>query len=107
MIFLENHDQLANEGLGERLWTRVAPGRLRALTALTLLAPSTPLLFQGQEWNATARFAYFADQGPDLAGVVKAGPAEVLRPVPPYASPQPRHRVPRPGPPPTLPPSPP
>ncbi|HVR02752.1 MAG TPA: malto-oligosyltrehalose trehalohydrolase [Polyangia bacterium] len=97
VIFLENHDQLANEGLGERLWTRVAPGRLRALTALTLLAPSTPLLFQGQEWNATARFAYFADQGPDLAGVVKAGRAEFLRQFPRYASPEARDRFPDPG----------
>jgi maltooligosyltrehalose trehalohydrolase len=95
--FLENHDQLANYGLGERLWTRVAPGRLRALTALTLLAPATPLLFQGQEWNATARFAYFADHDAEHASLVKAGRATFLQQFPRYAGADARDRFPDPA----------
>ncbi len=48
VLYLENHDQVANAG-GARLASMVAPGDLRAMTALMLLAPATPMLFQGQE----------------------------------------------------------
>ncbi|HVX97461.1 MAG TPA: malto-oligosyltrehalose trehalohydrolase [Polyangia bacterium] len=97
VAFLENHDQLANEGLGERLWPRVAPGGLRALTALLLLAPWTPLLFQGQEWNASARFTYFADNTPERAALVKAGRAQSLQQFARHASADERDRFPDPG----------
>ncbi len=96
VAFLENHDQLANEGLGERLWSRVAPGRLRALTALLLLAPWTPLLFQGQEWNASARFAYFADHEAELSADVKEGRARLLQQFPRHAAADERDRFPDP-----------
>lgn len=92
VVCLENHDQVANYGLGERLWTRVAPGRMRALTALMLLAPQTPMLFQGQEWNTTARFAFFADFDPQMTAVVKTGRAAFLQQFPRYASPGSRDR---------------
>jgi maltooligosyltrehalose trehalohydrolase len=95
--FLENHDQVANYGLGDRLWTRVAPGKLRALTTLLLLSPETPLLFQGQEWAATARFAYFTDFEPQMAALVKAGRASFLQQFPRYATPSARDRFPDPG----------
>jgi maltooligosyltrehalose trehalohydrolase len=97
VCFLENHDQIANEGLGERLWPRVAPGRLRALTALLLLGPWTPLLFQGEEWNATARFAYFADHEPAHAAEVKAGRASSLQQFARHAGAGERDRFPDPG----------
>ena len=38
------------------------------MTALLLLAPGTPMLFQGQEFAASSPFCYFADHHPDLAG---------------------------------------
>jgi maltooligosyltrehalose trehalohydrolase len=97
VTFLENHDQIANEGLGERMWPRVSPGRLRALKALLLLAPWTPLLFQGEEWNATARFAYFADHDPEQAALVKAGRARQLQQFPRHAGADERDRFPDPG----------
>jgi len=97
VAFLENHDQVANYGLGARTWKRAAPGRLRALTALTLLGPATPLLFQGQEWNATARFAYFADLETQLAGQVRAGRAEFLHQFLRYAALDARDRFPDPS----------
>ena len=59
--FMQNHDQIANSGRGERSHTLAHPGLYRALTALLLLAPGTPLLLQGQEFNASAPFLYFAD----------------------------------------------
>jgi maltooligosyltrehalose trehalohydrolase len=97
VTFLENHDQLANYGLGARLSSRAAPGRLRALTALMLLAPSTPMLFQGQEWGATARFAYFAAHEREQASVVKAGRAEFLQQFRRYGSSDARDRFPDPA----------
>jgi maltooligosyltrehalose trehalohydrolase len=97
VVFLENHDQVANYGHGERTWSRVAPGRLRAMTALLLLGPATPLLFQGQEWNASARVCYFADFEPDLAASVKAGRAQFLQQFQRYAGPGARDRFPDPG----------
>jgi maltooligosyltrehalose trehalohydrolase len=96
VLFLENHDQIANYGLGRRTWPRASPGRLRALTTLLLLAPSTPLLFQGQEWNATARFAYFADLEPQDSAPVKAGRATFLQQFARYTTADARDRFPDP-----------
>ena len=76
--FLENHDTVANSVAGERLWRLTSPGRLRALTAVLLLGPQTPMLFQGQEFASSARFLYFADHPPELAEAVRKGRAEFL-----------------------------
>ena len=73
VAFLQNHDQLANSGLGHRLHGVAAPGRWRALTALLLLGPATPMLFQGQEFGASAPFLYFADHQGEAADAVAAG----------------------------------
>lgn len=71
--FLQNHDQLANTLLGLRLHQLTSPGRFRALTALLLLLPGTPLLFQGQEFCASTPFLYFADHHAELAALVREG----------------------------------
>lgn len=71
--FLENHDQIANSGRGQRAHQLTSPGRLRALTALLLLGPATPMLFQGQEFAASSPFYFFADHNPDLAKLVRQG----------------------------------
>ena len=76
--FIQNHDQIANSGRGDRVHKLTSPGRLRAMTALTLLAPSTPMLFQGQEFAASAPFFYFADHGAELAAKVRDGRLEFL-----------------------------
>ncbi|HEX4334909.1 MAG TPA: malto-oligosyltrehalose trehalohydrolase [Polyangiaceae bacterium] len=78
VVYLENHDQVANSAFGRRLHQQTSPGRSRALTALLLLAPGTPLLFQGQEYDATTPFFYFADHGEELAALVSKGRAEML-----------------------------
>jgi maltooligosyltrehalose trehalohydrolase len=76
--YIENHDQIANSDYGLRLHQRTTPGRYRAVTALMLLIPSTPMLFQGQEFGASAPFLYFADHNPELAPLVQEGRADFL-----------------------------
>jgi maltooligosyltrehalose trehalohydrolase len=78
VCFLQNHDQLANSASGERLQYLTRPGIYRALTALLLLGPNTPMLFQGQEFGASAPFLYFADHKPELAVLVAAGRRKFL-----------------------------
>jgi maltooligosyltrehalose trehalohydrolase len=73
VAFLENHDQVANSLWSARVWQHSSAGCHRAMTALLLLGPWTPLLFQGQEWNASSPFHYFADHNPDLARLVRKG----------------------------------
>ena len=78
VTFLQNHDQIANSGHGERLHQLTSPGRYRTLSALLLLGPSTPMLFQGQEFAASTPFLFFADHVPDLARAVKRGREQFL-----------------------------
>jgi maltooligosyltrehalose trehalohydrolase len=96
VLYLENHDQVANAG-GARLAAVVAPADLRALTALTLLAPPTPMLFQGQEWGSTRPFHYFADHGAPLAAQVAAGRRKFLAQFPSLATSENQRRVPDPA----------
>jgi maltooligosyltrehalose trehalohydrolase len=95
--YLQNHDQIANTPFGRRLHHVTSPGRLRALTALLLLAPQTPHLFQGQEFGAASPFHYFADLEPALAGPVRRGRAEFLVQFPSLESLPPERRMPDPG----------
>ncbi|MCO5168803.1 MAG: malto-oligosyltrehalose trehalohydrolase [Planctomycetes bacterium] len=76
--YLQNHDQVANALGGARLHALTSPGRLRALTAVLLLGPETPLLFQGQEHAASSPFLFFADHQGALADDVRRGRAEFL-----------------------------
>lgn len=78
VAFLQNHDQVANSPRGLRLDKLTSKGILKALTALILLSPSTPMLFQGQEFAASSPFLYFADHKPELAKLVREGRAEFL-----------------------------
>jgi maltooligosyltrehalose trehalohydrolase len=84
--FLDNHDQIANSGRGDRIHSLTNPGLYRALTALLLLAPNTPMLFMGQEYAAAQPFLYFADNEPELAANVLKGRIDSLRQFPSLAS---------------------
>ena len=77
VVFLQNHDQVANSARGLRGHQLTSPGRWRAMTALLLLMPGTPMLFQGQEFAASAPFLYFADFEPELATAVRDGRGRV------------------------------
>jgi maltooligosyltrehalose trehalohydrolase len=86
--FIENHDQVANSAHGHRLHQLTSPGRYRAMTAYLLLAPGTPMLFQGQEFASSAPFHYFADHQGELGAKVREGRAAFLAQFPSIATPQ-------------------
>ncbi len=78
ILFIQNHDQIANSARGLRGHALSSPGLYRALTALMLLAPGTPMLFQGQEFAASSPFLYFVDLDADPSSAVRAGRAKFL-----------------------------
>ena len=82
VTFLQNHDQVANSARGVRPSALTSPAAWRAMTALLLLMPGTPMLFQGQEFGASAPFLYFADHEEELAEAIRKGRAEFLRQFP-------------------------
>ncbi|MEO7741543.1 MAG: malto-oligosyltrehalose trehalohydrolase [Usitatibacter sp.] len=71
--FLQNHDQVGNRALGERLTAIAPPEALRLATAALLLAPGIPLLFMGEEFAAATPFVYFCDYQGELAAAVREG----------------------------------
>ena len=74
VIFLENHDQIANGARGERLGQLAPAGACRAASALLFCAPNLPLLFMGQELAATTPFLYFTSHtDPALGEAVSRG----------------------------------
>lgn len=81
VCFIENHDQIANTGPGERVRFQTSPERYRAMTALLLLGPWTPLLFQGEEFGASSPFMFFADiADASVRDAIRKGRAEWLAP---------------------------
>ncbi|WP_200882912.1 malto-oligosyltrehalose trehalohydrolase [Cellvibrio mixtus] len=86
--YLQNHDQIANTGRGKRLHQLTNPALMRALTAVLLLGPQSPLLFQGQEFAASSPFLYFADNPKKLAQQVAKGRNEFLQQFPNLALPE-------------------
>jgi malto-oligosyltrehalose trehalohydrolase len=71
--FLQNHDQIGNRALGDRLESLAADKAIEAALAITLLTPMIPMLFMGEEWGTTAPFPFFCDFGGDLADAVRKG----------------------------------
>lgn len=71
--FLQNHDQIGNRALGDRLEGHVDPRAIEAALAIVLLAPMVPMLFMGEEWGATSPFPFFCDFHGELAEAVRQG----------------------------------
>jgi maltooligosyltrehalose trehalohydrolase len=86
--YLENHDQVANSADGSRLTRLCSPARHRAMTTLWLLAPQTPLFFQGQEFSSSPPFLYFADHAEPQARLVAEGRGKFLSQFPSIATPE-------------------
>jgi maltooligosyltrehalose trehalohydrolase len=86
VTFLQNHDQVANSARGLRGHAMSSPGRWRALTALSLLGPGTPMIFQGQEFAASSPFFFFADHVPELSALVRDGRRAFLQQFPSAAA---------------------
>ena len=94
---LQNHDQIGNRALGERLASLAAPQALRAATAVLLLAPSPPLLFMGQELGTRRPFLFFCDFGEDLAESVTEGRRREFAHFERFADPAARETIPDPN----------
>jgi maltooligosyltrehalose trehalohydrolase len=69
VVATQNHDQVGNRATGDRLAAMVDSGRLKAAAALLLTSPFTPLIFQGEEWAASAPFLYFTDHADPALGI--------------------------------------
>jgi maltooligosyltrehalose trehalohydrolase len=93
---LQNHDQVGNRAFGDRLTEGVEPSVYRALSALLLLSPYTPLLWMGQEWGATSPFLYFTDHPEELGKLVTEGRREEFGHFSSFADPEVRERIPDP-----------
>ncbi len=78
IVFLENHDQVANSLTGDRLRTLTTLDQYRAMMAFLLFSPGTPMLFQGQELGVESPFCFFADHHEELAPLVYRGRREFL-----------------------------
>ena len=95
--YLENHDQVSTSARGARLHQLARPSVYRALVALLLLAPGTPLLFQGQEFGASSPFVYFADFESELGRQVATGRRAFLAQLPSLAAPEAQANIADPG----------
>ena len=74
VAFLQNHDQIGNRAVGDRLSASLSPRMLRVGATLLLTAPFTPMLYMGEEWAASTPWQYFTSHPePELAAAVSAG----------------------------------
>jgi maltooligosyltrehalose trehalohydrolase len=79
---LQNHDQVGNRAFGDRLWQATGAegvNAARALAAVLLFLPMTPMLFMGEEWAATTPFQYFTDHEPELGKLLSRGRREEFK----------------------------
>ncbi|XVV01360.1 malto-oligosyltrehalose trehalohydrolase [Actinosynnema sp. CA-248983] len=74
LAYLQNHDQIGNRAVGDRLNASVSPGRLAVGAAIVFCSPYTPMLFMGEEWAASTPWQFFASfPDPELAEAVRTG----------------------------------
>ncbi|WP_300630282.1 malto-oligosyltrehalose trehalohydrolase [Pseudomonas sp.] len=95
--FLQNHDQIGNRALGERLHQLCPPQALKAATALLLLSPMIPLMFMGDEVNAAEPFLFFTDHHGELAQAVREGRRNEFADFAAFHDPEQRERIPDPN----------
>jgi len=70
--FIQNHDQVGNRLFGERIAELAPERKVRAVTAMYLLAPQVPLIFMGEEWGTRQPFLFFSDVDAEFAEIIKA-----------------------------------
>jgi len=97
ILFLQNHDQIGNRALGERLATLADPAALRAATVLQLLSPQIPLCFLGEEHGSRSPFLFFTDFHGELADAVRQGRRREFAKFASFADEQARARIPDPN----------
>ena len=97
VAFLQNHDQIGNRAMGERLTLLAHPQKLRAATALLLLGPQIPLLFMGDEQGSESPFLFFTDFHDELADAVRQGRRKEFAKFAAFADPEARKAIPDPN----------
>ncbi|MDP9412985.1 MAG: malto-oligosyltrehalose trehalohydrolase [Pseudomonadota bacterium] len=95
--FLQNHDQVGNRALGERLTILAEQARLRAAVGLLLLSPQIPLIFMGEEVGSETPFLFFTDFHDELADAVREGRRREFAKFAAFADPEQRERIPDPN----------
>ncbi|MDB4998495.1 MAG: malto-oligosyltrehalose trehalohydrolase [Myxococcaceae bacterium] len=93
---VQNHDQIGNRALGERLSADVSREAYRAASMLLLFLPMTPLLFMGQEWGSATPFLYFTDHDPELGALISKGRRDEFKAFSAFADPKVRSQIPDP-----------
>ncbi|MGE0312503.1 MAG: malto-oligosyltrehalose trehalohydrolase [Lautropia sp.] len=94
--FIQNHDQIGNRAFGDRLGAIAPAAAMRAISAVYLLLPQIPMLFMGEEWDASTPFPFFCDFGDELAAAVREGRRAEFARFPAFADPRERERIPDP-----------
>ncbi len=97
VLFLQNHDQIGNRALGERLHQLCSPQALEAATTLLLMSPMIPLMFMGDEVNASEPFLFFTDHHGELAEAVREGRRSEFADFAAFQDPERRERIPDPN----------
>ncbi|MCU1560539.1 malto-oligosyltrehalose trehalohydrolase [Mycetocola sp.] len=73
----QNHDQIGNRAVGDRLSAQLNPGQLAIAAAITVLGPFTPMLFMGEEWGASTPWQFFTSHPePELGKATAEGRIE-------------------------------
>lgn len=74
VAYLQNHDQVGNRALGDRVGHLADLELAKVGAAILMTGPFIPMIFQGEEWAATSPFLYFTDlQDPALGRAVRQG----------------------------------
>jgi maltooligosyltrehalose trehalohydrolase len=74
LAYLQNHDQVGNRAVGDRITDSISTARAKVGAALYVLSPFVPMIFQGEEWAASSPFQYFTGhEDPELGRAVAQG----------------------------------
>ena len=97
VICLQNHDQIGNRAMGERLTDLADPAALQAATTLLLLSPFVPMLFMGEEVASKTPFLFFTSHNEDLAKLVREGRRAEFKHFAAFQDPERREKIPDPN----------
>ncbi|MGI8724584.1 MAG: malto-oligosyltrehalose trehalohydrolase [Methyloceanibacter sp.] len=95
--FVQNHDQIGNRAVGDRITTLSPPEAVEAALALLLLSPQIPLLYMGEEYGETRPFFFFTDFHGELADAVRKGRRAEFRKVKTFTEAFERNLIPDPN----------
>ena len=73
VVCLQDHDQIGNRAVGDRISHSLSDGALKVGAALLLASPFTPMLFMGEEWGSRRPWQYFSDHAGDLGEAIRRG----------------------------------